>query len=207
MGTDRATLPLLTLALVAVVGCSPTVLIIHTDPPGADVQDRRLGLIGQTPLLHEFSSVELERLGDGLQLDLDISKRDCVPDRGVQVTLRRGEEFKIKRELAQRLKYIDITSEPDGVAIFHVFVDPKARDYLAIKNEAPDRLAQSRPEAVIKRFLGNSPLRYQDDSEQPIEQDALILFEKAGYQNSVLRFKSTEKRLHVVMQPVRVQER
>ena len=142
MNTQRTTLLILVAAIIVSTGCSHTVLVVQTDPPGADIQDRRLGLLGQTPLRRELTSDEMDRLGPELRLELDISKRNYIADHGVPVVLRRGEEFQIKRELFERLKYVDITSDPEGVAVYHVFVDPRSRDYHTIKNAAPDVVAQ-----------------------------------------------------------------
>ncbi len=205
--TLRKLLPALVLSLLALPACSHTILVVQTEPAGADVQDRRLGFLGQTPLRRELTSNELDRLGPGLALELDITKKDFVADRALPVMLNRGDEIQIKRELVPRLPYIEITSEPDGVAVFHLFVDPRARDYDSIKDMSPDRVAQERPEAVVRRFLGNTPLRFEDDPEHPIEHNDILIYEKAGYRSVTARFKATERRLHEVMQPENVKER
>lgn len=138
---------------------------------------------------------------------MDISKKDFVAERALPVLLREGDEVQIKRELSARLAYIDITSDPEGVAVFHVFVDPKARDYEAIKDLPPERVAEEHPESVIRRYLGNTPVRLQDDPEHPMNHDDVLVFESAGYLSVITHFKATERRQHMVMQPAKVMER
>ena len=84
------------------------------------------------------------------------------------------------RRVARRLLATIGATDPVGVAVFHVFLDPKAREYETLRTWAVERVAADHPEALIKRFLGSTPLRWQDDPDRPLEHDAVLAYAKAA---------------------------
>jgi len=192
--------------LIGVTGCaSPSKLVLHTDPVGADVQEAKLGFLGQSPLTREFSTKELQRLSVPMTLNLEISKKGYIPEKMTVSLPADGGEYQVKRQLLERLSYIDITSEPDGVAVFLEFIPTQT--YQQADPSAREKMRDAQKNDVVKRFLGNTPIRYQDDPEHPLEEGDYLIFKKAGYKDNEALFRLKEKRLHLVMDPLISKER
>jgi hypothetical protein len=188
------------LALTATTSyAGKTVLVVNTDPSGADVHADGYGLLGQTPLNYVFKKQATKS-----PLRLKISKKGYVSI-SETVFLIKGKEFKLKKDLFERLSHFEISSDPDGAAVFVWVIDTD--EYRDADADTKADLRTRFPNEIIRRFLGNTPIRYQDDPEKPLGQNDLLVFEKAGYKSDEALFKIKERRLHFVMKPLQVKER
>lgn len=188
------------LAFMGITGCgsTPSTIVLQTDPTGADVQEETLGLLGQSPLTRTFTEDELKRLRVNMTLNLEISKRGFITERVTVSLPRGGEVYQMKQQLLESHEFIDITSDPDGVAVFLQFIEGPL--FNSANSAARKTMMLAEPNKVVKRFLGNTPIRYKDDPAQPLKEDDYLVFEKEGYKSHDALFKAKEKRLHIVMQ-------
>lgn len=205
MKVNSYVIVMLALAVLGITGCASPSLYLASDPAGADVSDARLGYLGQTPLTRKFSRKEWKKwMSPSYTLNLEISKKGYV-DEKMGVVLIPHKEIRLKRNLFERFEYIDITSEPDGVAVFLEFIDSDA--YRKATPAMREKMRFENKHDITKRFLGNTPIRYHDNPSDPLENGDFLTLKKAGYKDSEALFRDKEKRLHIVMDPLHSMER
>jgi hypothetical protein len=194
----------------ALAACAPTILRIDTDPQGADVESSSLGYLGTTPIEKTFSDADIDKVGVGgnVYVNLKITKRDYVSIDLRQVSFEESTTFHVKKTLEQRIEQIEVTSEPEGVTVFQLQLDKDSPpQVVSLFDKDPMKAIADFPRWVTQRFIGMTTTSIRYDSENALEHNDPLLFQKAGYHPAIVYFKATQPRLHQVMRPINVKDR
>ncbi|MGH0034957.1 MAG: hypothetical protein ACQGVK_08005 [Myxococcota bacterium] len=203
---------MLVLWAALLVGCAkPTRLKVVSDPPGARVEIGGLGAIGKTPLRHTFTRRELANLdkthGKRVNLPISLSMPAYLTDR-TRVRVELGDAYTHFVQLEPRAETVSITTDPEGVGVYELTVDAEAAPAVHMLFDAnPMEALEKHGKWITRHYIGATPVQYEYDPRHPLDQNDVLLFQKAGFQTELGYFKEREERIHVVMMPHAIEER
>jgi hypothetical protein len=213
----QSLVPAWALALAAAgglaVGCAkPTLLKVVSDPPGAEVEIGGVGMVGKTPLDYPISRREVQALnkshgGERIALPVTLTMRSFLTEREL-VRMKVGSVYTHFVRLEPRNESVSITSEPEGVGVFELNVDEEAGSAVRMLFDSdPMGALEKHAKWITRHFIGSTPIRYQYDAEHPLDQNDVLLFQKAGYHSQLSYVKERESRIHVIMMPQVIEAR
>lgn len=189
------------------VGCAkPTLLKVVSDPAGASVEIAEGGAVGKTPMDYLLTQRDLQALershgGERVEVPVRLSMRSYLTDLEI-VDVPVGGVYTHFVKLEPRSEFVAITSEPEGVGVFELIVDDQATDAVrSVFDSDPMTALESHAKWITRHFIGTTPIRYRVDSDHPLDQNDVLLFQKAGFRSELAYYKERETRVHMIMMP------